>query len=425
MRAESPSGRPSVRLRSRTLPLAAALTALTMVVSGCGGQGGDSADGVVELRFSWWGSDERHAMTQEVIELFEEQNPGIKIVGEYTDWASYWDKLATTTAAGDAPDIITQEERYLREYAERGALLDLSQLDGLDLSKIDPLVAESGDLDGATYGVATGVNAYAILADPQAFADAGVDMPDDDTWTWDDYVKIAAEISEKSNGEIVGTQAMGYNETGFAIFAESVEIEAGGPDQSVLATNKGAMAHFWTNQLGAISASSGREIELLRYPGETEHERTGMYFKPAMYYSISAGTEHPEEAAKFVDFLLNSEEAAAILLADRGLPANVEVRESIVDALPEADRRSAEFLAEIEGTIVDGNPPPPIGAAPSAASSSSASSSEALPMSGPAAFLPRGGPARVRAGPCPPPRAGRAQSTSSSRSARSSESRRE
>ncbi len=217
------------------------------------------------------------------------------------------------------------------------------------------------------------------------------------------YVKIAAEISEKSNGEIVGTQAMGYNETGFAIFArqhgeslytedgklgfskktlekwfqytvdllesgaqpgasESVEIEAGGPDQSVLATNKGAMAHFWTNQLGAISASSGREIELLRYPGETEHERTGMYFKPAMYYSISAGTEHPEEAAKFVDFLLNSEEAAAILLADRGLPANVEVRESIVDALPEADRRSAEFLAEIEGTIVDGNPPPPIGA---------------------------------------------------------------
>ena len=403
MRAESPSGRPSVRLRSRTLPLAAALTALTMVVSGCGGQGGDSADGVVELRFSWWGSDERHAMTQEVIELFEEQNPGIKIVGEYTDWASYWDKLATTTAAGDAPDIITQEERYLREYAERGALLDLSQLDGLDLSKIDPLVAESGDLDGATYGVATGVNAYAILADPQAFADAGVDMPDDDTWTWDDYVKIAAEISEKSNGEIVGTQAMGYNETGFAIFArqhgeslytedgklgfskktlekwfqytvdllesgaqpgasESVEIEAGGPDQSVLATNKGAMAHFWTNQLGAISASSGREIELLRYPGETEHERTGMYFKPAMYYSISAGTEHPEEAAKFVDFLLNSEEAAAVLLADRGLPANVEVRDSIVDSLPEADKRSAEFLAEIEGTIVDGNPPPPIGA---------------------------------------------------------------
>ncbi|MEY9212809.1 carbohydrate ABC transporter substrate-binding protein [Thermobifida halotolerans] len=402
MRADSRSGRPPVRSRSRALSLTAGLAAVVMAVTACGG-GGDNADGVVELRFSWWGSDERHTMTQEVIDLFEQQNPGIRIVGEYTDWASYWDKLATTTAAGDAPDIITQEERYLREYGERGALADLSELGGLDLSQIDPLVADSGDLDGATYGVATGVNAYAILADPQAFADAGVEMPDDDTWTWDDYVDIAAEISEKSDGEIVGTQSMGYNESGFAIFArqrgeslynedgslgfsketleawfqytldlmesggqpgasESVEIEAGGPDQSVLSTNTGAMAHFWTNQLGAISSASGRDIQLLRYPGETEHDRTGMYFKPAMFYSVSADTEHPEEAAKFVDFLLNSEEAAAILLADRGLPANVSVRESIVDSLPEADARSAEFLSEIEDTIVDGNPPPPIGA---------------------------------------------------------------
>src|SRR5690606_22056995 len=144
--------------------------------------------------------------------------------------------------------------------------------------------------------------------------------------------------------------------------SESVEIEAGGPDQSVLSTNTGAMAHFWTNQLGAISSASGRDIQLLRYPGETENDRTGMYFKPAMFYSVSADSDHPEEAAKFVDFLLNSEEAAAVLLADRGLPANVEVRDSIVDSLPEADKRSAEFLAAIEGTIVDGNPPPPIGA---------------------------------------------------------------
>ncbi|GAA3991185.1 carbohydrate ABC transporter substrate-binding protein [Thermobifida alba] len=401
MRAESPGGR-LVRVRSRALSLTAGLAAAVMALTACGG-GGEEADGVVELRFSWWGSDERHTMTQEVIDLFEQQNPGIRIVGEYTDWGSYWDKLATTTAAGDAPDIITQEERYLREYGERGALADLSQLEGLDLSAIDPLVADSGDLDGATYGIATGVNAYAILADPQAFADAGVEMPDDDTWTWDDYVDIATRISEKSGGEIVGTQSMGYNETGFAIFArqhgeslynedgslgfskgtlekwfqytvdllesggqpgasESVEIEAGGPDQSVLSTNTGAMAHFWTNQLGAISSASGRDIQLLRYPGETENDRTGMYFKPAMFYSVSADSDHPEEAAKFVDFLLNSEEAAAVLLADRGLPANVEVRDSIVDSLPEADKRSAEFLAEIEGTIVDGNPPPPIGA---------------------------------------------------------------
>ncbi|WP_150240011.1 ABC transporter substrate-binding protein [Nocardiopsis quinghaiensis] len=403
MRAHPGNGRPQARRRNPLLSVAAGVGAIVMVATACGGSGSDD-DGVVELRFAWWGADDRHSTTQEVIDLFEAENPDIEIVPDYTDWAGYWDRLATSTAADDAPDIMTQEERYLREYGDRGALLDLNEVgEQLDLSQIDPLVAESGDLDGQTYGVATGVNAYAILADPQAFEEAGVEMPDDSTWSWDDYVDISAEISEATDGELVGVQSMSYNESGFQIFArqhgenlynedgslgfsketleewfsvtqelldnggqpsaaESVEIEAGGPDQSVLSTSQGAMAHFWTNQLGGISESAGSDIELLRYPGETTNERTGMYFKPAMFYSVSAGTEHPEEAARFVDFLLNSNEAAELILADRGLPANVDVREHILGSLPEADARSAEFLSEIEDTIVDGNPPPPIGA---------------------------------------------------------------
>ena len=80
------------------------------------------------------------------------------------------------------------------------------------------------------------------------------------------------------------------------------------------------MAWFWTNQLTAITNASGKELKLLRVPGESEEERTGMYFKPAMYYSVSAKSEHPEEAALLVDFLLNDPAAGEILLSDRGLP---------------------------------------------------------------------------------------------------------
>ncbi|GHC80552.1 sugar ABC transporter substrate-binding protein [Nocardiopsis terrae] len=393
---------PARRRRRPLLATTAAVAALVMAATACGSS--ESDGDVVELRFSWWGADDRHSTMQEAIDVFEEQNPGIKVSPDYTDWGSYWDRLATSTAANDAPDIFMQEERYLREYGQRGALADLSQYgDQLDLSALDPLVAETGVLDGQTFGIPTGVNAYAIMADPQAFEEAGVEMPDDTSWTWDDYVEIANEISEATDGELAGVQSMAYNESGFQIFArqrgenlyaedgtlafsketmtswfeiterllegggqpsasESVEIEAGGPDQSVLSTNQGAMAHFWTNQLGGISESSGRDIELLRYPGETEHERTGMYLKPAMFYAVSANSEHPEEAAKFVDFMLNSEDAAELTLSDLGLPSNVDMREHILGDLPPADERSAAFLEEITEDIVDGNPPPPIGA---------------------------------------------------------------
>src|SRR5699024_11900737 len=108
------------------IPTLAAVGALTLAVSACGSADG-SADGAVELRFSWWGSDERHVLLEEVIENFEAENPDIRITGENTDWASYWDRLATNTAADDAPDVIMQDESYLREYGDRGALADLDE----------------------------------------------------------------------------------------------------------------------------------------------------------------------------------------------------------------------------------------------------------------------------------------------------------
>ncbi|MBB4932163.1 multiple sugar transport system substrate-binding protein [Lipingzhangella halophila] len=409
MRPESPRGpmgrrRPSRRatasLYSRPMAALAAAAAVAVTAAGCGS--GD--DGDVELRFSWWGHDERHAVTQEVIDLFEEKNPGITVEGEPTDWDSYWDRLATSSSAQDAPDIIQHDEQYLRDYAGREALLDLDEVsDQLDVSEVDELVVDTGELEGGRYAVPTGVNAFVIVADPQAFDEAGVEMPDDTTWTWDDYVDTAIEISEESGGDIVGAQNNSFNTAGFEIFArqngeslytedgglgfsaetmerwweytvqlqdgggepgpgDSIERDADGPDRSVLATNDGAMAGFWTNQVGDLTAAADRELEILRFPGETEFEQAGTFYKPAMHWTVSADTEHPEEAAMFVDFLVNDTEAGELMQADRGLPANTTVREEISGDLPDADVKSAEFLADIEDDVRPSDPSPPQGA---------------------------------------------------------------
>lgn len=116
----------------------AAVAALAL--TGCGGSSGaENADGKTVLRFSWWGSDSRTQATNKIIEAFEAENPDIDVQGEYSDWSGYWDKLATQVASNDAPDIIQMDDKYLREYADRGALLDLT---GVDISKFEDIHPE-------------------------------------------------------------------------------------------------------------------------------------------------------------------------------------------------------------------------------------------------------------------------------------------
>ena len=137
-----------------------------------------SADGKVELRFSWWGGDKRAQLTQAAIAAFEAENPNIKIKPEYGDWSGYWDKLATQVAANDAPDIIQMDEKYITEYSSRGALLDLSKYD-IDTSKLDEAALNAGKSEDGLTGIAAGINAATILANPAVFKAAGVELPDD------------------------------------------------------------------------------------------------------------------------------------------------------------------------------------------------------------------------------------------------------
>lgn len=397
------SGRPAA---TRRLGASVAALALVGTLAACGSSGDAGAqstgdgDGVT-LTFAWWGSDTRQKVTQQVIEAFEAEHPGITVQPDYTSWDNYFEKLNVAAAGGGLPDVITQEERFLAEYASRGLLADLTEL-GLDTSQIDPAVIESGLADGALVGIASGISVHAPVVDPAAFEAAGVALPDDTTWTWDDYERIAAEITAGSDGEYIGVQNYSFLEPVLKIVARqngeevfdadgrvgvseetvaswfqrsadlrdsageppaslSIELNSAGVEGSLPATNAGAMAWFWSNQLEAMQNAAGRELVLLRPPGEADGKRTGTFLKPTMYYSVAESSPHPEEAALFVDFLVNSEAAGELILADRGLPANESVRAAVLPLLSDADQVGAEFVADIAETVVDGTPVPPVG----------------------------------------------------------------
>jgi len=387
------------RARKPLLPKAAAVTAvLALTLTGCGGSP-QASDGPVTLRFSWWGSDTRHKMTEKLIEAFEAENPNIKVKGEYGDWSGYWDKLATQVASQDAPDIIQMDAAYLGEYSGRGALLELKDV---DLSKFDQPVADSGKVEGKQYAVTSGVNAMVVMANPALVSASGVALPDDKTWTWDQLDSTAAAITQASGGKVYGTGQvnsdaaanlwfrqhgkslftgdgkLGFDESDLAEWYEYqakmrdskavppasviTEDATASIDQQGLSTGKFAMNMYWSNQLGALSKASGQDLEIRRPPSvDGKAADAQQFYKSSMFWSASSRTKHPAEAQKFIDFVTNNDKAGEIGLADRGIPANSDIRAAVVSKLTPADAKTAKFIDEISSELGGAVPVPPAG----------------------------------------------------------------
>ncbi|MFD0476166.1 ABC transporter substrate-binding protein [Nonomuraea thailandensis] len=206
-----------MRSYRKTWTAALLATAVLAVTAACGGSGGgETADGKVKLRFSYWGSDARQKMTEEAIRKFEAKNPAIDVEGEFSDFPSYYETLSTKVAGGDAPDVITLEIRALREYADRGTLADLTGKVGT--ADLDAKVLTTGAIDGKQFAIPTGVNAYAVLANPGLVEEAGLELPDDSAWTWDDFVELCSTVTADSGGKVMGTQ-LAWNPAYLQIYA--------------------------------------------------------------------------------------------------------------------------------------------------------------------------------------------------------------
>jgi multiple sugar transport system substrate-binding protein len=372
--------------------LLAGLAALGLVTAlpGCG-PGSQSAEG--PLRFTFWGPDFYQQFTRQMVEGFTAAHPDTPVSTEPAEWSGYWDRLATQVAANDEPDVINMDGKYLAEYAGRGALADLEQLKGLDLSGIAASDLDAGRVDGTLNAVSTGQNAWVILANPDLFAEAGVKVPDDTTWTWDDFTQLASKISAsgaatgfsgggsyadltiflRQRGEdLWKADGMGSSPAALTAWyqlyldlqksgatlnaAAAVEDGSASLEQQAFPTGKSAMTWAWTNQLASIREAAGNEeITMLRPPSaDGTVAANGLFGKATMFWSVSARSAKQDQAASLVDYLLNDPGANKIQLVNRGVPSNPAAITAMGDGLTATDQEVVAFmkevLAEITGT---------------------------------------------------------------------------
>ncbi|WP_432488951.1 ABC transporter substrate-binding protein [Kineococcus sp. SYSU DK018] len=319
------------------LTLAAALCAGTLGLTACGGGSGDAAaDGPVTIDYTWWGSQDRADRMTKAIAAFESSHPDIRINPNFTDFEGYWQKRATEAAGGGLPDVMQFDLSYLRQYAERGALLDVEELgDAIDTSGIEESLLPSGQIDDATYGVPISTNALGLFYNPAILEQAGVAAPTPEM-TWDDYHAWIREVSEKApegvfgSGDYTGTlwlfdmklrqegkQAVTEDgELGFtkadlkewwestaALRADGSLISAERTTQlspvSVFGAGETASEFSWDNFLaGYLTDTGAQQLEIVAPPSDGDDH--GLFLKASMLYSIGSNTEHPEAAAEFI-----------------------------------------------------------------------------------------------------------------------------
>lgn len=374
------------------LGLALSIVMLGSVFTGCANQSGSSSSGEtsgsqssatgnteeeVTLRFSWWGSDDRHEATLAVIDAFMEEHPNIKIEPEYSSQDGYNDKKTTEFSTGTAPDIFQIETGSGPEYSRMGVLYDLSSISTLSFDKFDQNFIEvNGQFGtGKQYAIPTGIAGSALIVNKTLADEIGIDLSQEYDWeqliTWGQQVReydpelyllsVNTEngvsffircYSRQLNGvPMIDDENKKLNMTEeqftqmFDLIDRLYKSETCAPasykapynpnkdqeDPNWINGKYVASVGFTSNAKVLMDANPDVEYMAGCMPVMADAKSEGWVNNCPQYIGIYAETEHPEEAGLFLDYFFNSEEAAETLGVVRSVPPTEFAQKIVTD----------------------------------------------------------------------------------------------
>lgn len=400
--------------RKLALLLTAAMTAASLAACGSSSASGDTAadttaaaetgasetaestdgsnSGSTNLVMAWWGNQTRNERTQKIIDLYSEQNPGVAIDGQFSEFNDYWQKLATAAAGHSMPDIVQMDYKYLNQYVTNGLLVDLTPYveDGtIDTADCNQDVLNSGSVNGGLYALCNGINSPALLYNKTLLDENGITVKDN--MTLDEFIDVCKEVYEKTgyktnlcynqneqwieyflraddivlyeDGKLGGDSYEPYADF-FKLYEDGLkdgyvidpsvfaERSIGSVEQDPLVYGSSPETMSWcafaySNQLTATvsAAPEGTEIGLTTWP--SADPKKSDYLKPSQFFAISTDSKNPEEAAKILNFITNDVDCNNILLGERGIPLSSKTAEAIAPNLDETTQKVITFVNDV------------------------------------------------------------------------------
>lgn len=149
----------------------------------------------VEIEYWQYFFDARVAAMEQLIESFEEANPGITVTMTHFPYADYRTKVAAAIPAGEGPDVVQLFYGWLNDYIEADLIQPLPE-DAFPAAEVDeayfPMVGAM-KRDGKYYALPTAVRSLALFYNERLLEEAGMEPPT----TLDELVEVAKATTER------------------------------------------------------------------------------------------------------------------------------------------------------------------------------------------------------------------------------------
>jgi multiple sugar transport system substrate-binding protein len=331
-----------------------------------------------ELTYAWWGTTAfRNQVTQDVINLFQQKYPNVKIDPSIADFNTHFQKLTVSAAAGDMPCLPQMQSTGLQAYADPKILRPLDDLvenKTIDTANVPKGVVDTGrGFDGKLYMIPTGVFSRVDFYNDALLQQTGIAAPQE-TWTWDDYKAYMTQLQAKlpqgvnalennggdmnplvtwvlSHGQPVFKQkALGFDKqvladwfqywedlrnAGVATSATEVaERAANAPlELHPLANGTVVFGSYAPNQIAGVQGGLSKAgkpgtIQLIKEPNGPAGSGDAIGTNGL---TIGANCDNVPAAAAFINFFLNDPQAGAAYKSDNGAVSSTPLLQAQID----------------------------------------------------------------------------------------------
>jgi len=341
--------------------------------SGCSGDGGGdgNGDGRITLRFqslAW--QEESVDANKELVREWNATHPDVKVEYVQGSWDSVHDQLLTSFEGGEAPDIIHDASDDLADFAYGGYLADLRGLLSERLTSDIPARSwETTTFGDGIYGVPFLQEPRVLIANAKWLKESGVRIPTPEKpWSWSEFREITDELSGgdgkgdgkygvawplkepvsatlnlslSSGGQLFHRGADGKVrirfEEGDEVVPRTIHDQVNSDDSASGSTlgsggsdtlpgffgGKYAMVPlgFSYRQQIVQQAPKGFDWQVLPAPAGVDGLTQGV---SPQTLSVAQDSPHKEEAAAFIDLLLQPRNMVRLALGDWMLPTGAE-----------------------------------------------------------------------------------------------------